>query len=129
MTVLAIGITDARPASQIAAPAITFRLYLEDILGGRIHALVLRCQIRIEPRRRRYTPGEQERLYELFGDPSQWDRTLQAVTWSHTSLVVPGFERHAEVAGGLGHLLVFRRHRVERAAVAIDLLVDVGAVL
>jgi len=97
MTVLAIGITDARPASQIAAPAITFRLYLEDILGGRIHALVLRCQIRIEPRRRRYTPGEQERLYELFGDPSQWDRTLQAVTWSHTSLVVPGFERHAEV--------------------------------
>src|SRR6185369_10012745 len=97
MTVLSIGITEARPASQLAAPAITFRLYLEDILGGRIHALVLRCQVRIEPRRRRYTPGEQERLYELFGDPSQWDRTLQAVTWSHTSLVVPGFERHAEV--------------------------------
>ena len=97
MTVLAIAVTDARPAPQIGAPAITFRLYVEDLLGGRVHAVVLRCQVRIEPRRRRYTDAEQERLYELFGDPAQWDRTLQAVTWSHTSLVVPGFERRAEV--------------------------------
>jgi len=97
MTVLSIAITDARPASQVAAPAIAFRLYVEDLLGGRVHAVVLRCHIRIDARRRRYTPAEQERLYELFGDPAQWDRTLQAVTWSQTSLVVPSFERHAEV--------------------------------
>jgi|SRR5690349_7491781 len=97
MTVLSITVTDARPASQIAAPAIAFRLHVEDILGGRVHAAVLRCHIRIDGRRRRYTSAEQERLYELFGHPAQWDRTLQPVTWTHTSLVVPGFERHAEV--------------------------------
>jgi hypothetical protein len=48
--------------------------------------------VRIEPRRRPYTSGEQARLYELFGDVSQWDRTLQGVTWAHSALVVPSFD-------------------------------------
>ena len=41
-----------------------------------IPAIALRCQIRIEPTRRRYAPAEQERLLDLFGEPERWGQTL-----------------------------------------------------
>ena len=44
------------------------RLQVSETDGGTVHALALRCQIRIEPQRRRYTPEEEVRLYELFGE-------------------------------------------------------------
>lgn len=97
MRTLAVTIVDARPSAQTAAPAITFRLRIENVSEARVQAIALRCQVRIEPRGRRYTMDEQQRLYELFGDVSQWDRTLRSVTWTHTTLVVPSFERHIEV--------------------------------
>lgn len=93
---LAFAITDAHPASPTASPAITFRLQIDNA-GGRVHALLLRCQARIEARVRRYAADEQQRLYELFGSPSQWERTLHAVTWAHTALVVPSFDQHVAV--------------------------------
>jgi uncharacterized protein DUF6084 len=97
MTRLTIAIVDARPSRQTAAPGVTFRLRVEDLSGGRVHAAVLRCQTRIEPRGRRYTSEEQGRLYELFGDVSQWGRTLNSLTWAHSSLAVPTFERQIEI--------------------------------
>jgi hypothetical protein len=97
MTHLTIAVVDARVSPQTASPGITFRLRIEELSGGRVHAALLRCQTRIEPRRRQYTTDEQSRLYELFGAVSQWDRTLHGVTWAHTSLVVPSFERQIEV--------------------------------
>jgi len=97
MTALAITVLGAQPARQTAAPAIVFRLRIEEIAGRRVHAIGLRCQTRIDPRGRRYTKDEQRRLYELFGDVSQWDRTLQAVTWAQSSVLVPSFERLIEV--------------------------------
>ena len=33
-----------------------------------VHAIALKCQIRIEPQRRRYEPAEEDRLLELFGE-------------------------------------------------------------
>lgn len=97
MTTLRIDVVDARPSAQTAAPGTTFRLRLEELSGSRLHAVALRCQTRIEPRGRRYTKDEQARLYELFGDVSQWDRTLRGVTWAHSSLVVPSFEGQIEI--------------------------------
>jgi hypothetical protein len=96
MTPLAITVTGGRPAAQTAAPAIAFRLRI-DVGTDRVHAIALRCQTRIEPRRRPYTPDEQARLFELFGAPSQWDKTLQGVTWAHSSIVVPSFEQRIEI--------------------------------
>jgi len=97
MTMLAVTVLEARPSAQTAAPAITFRLRIEDVSGGSIRAMLLRAQTRIEPRGRRYTKDEQRRLYELFGDVSQWDRTLRGVTWAHSALVVPSFERRIDI--------------------------------
>ena len=70
MTALAVSVLGAEPSPQAAAPGITFRLRLESLGGDRMHAIVLRCQTRIEPRGRRYTGDEQARLFELFGDVS-----------------------------------------------------------
>ena len=97
MTMLAVTVVGARPSPQTAAPAITFRLRVEAIADATVHAIALRCQVRIEPRGRRYTSDEQQRLYELFGDVSQWDRTLRGVTWAHATLMVPSFERRIEI--------------------------------
>lgn len=94
---LTVTVLEARPAAHTAAPAILFRLRVEAPADRRVHAAVLRCQTRIEPRGRRYTADEQGRLYELFGDVSGWDRTLQPVTWGVTSVVTPAFAGHADV--------------------------------
>jgi hypothetical protein len=97
MTMLAVTVLDARPSAQTAAPGITFGLRIENISATRVHAIALRCQVRIEPRGRRYAEDEQQRLYELFGEVSQWDRTLHGVTWSQSTLIVPSFERRIDV--------------------------------
>jgi len=97
MTMIAMTVTDARPAAQTASPAILFRVRIENLSETRIHTMALRCQVRIEPRGRRYARDEQGRLYELFGDVSQWERTLQSVTWAHATLIVPSFDRRIDV--------------------------------
>jgi hypothetical protein len=97
MTTLTVDVLGAEPSPHTAAPGITLRLRIEELAGGRVHAVALRCQTRIEPRGRRYSTAEQTRLYELFGDVAQWDRTLQAVTWAHSSVVVPSFDRRIDV--------------------------------
>lgn len=97
MTRLVIGVAGAQPLPHTASPGIAFRLRIAELSGNRVHAIALRCQTRIDARGRRYTRDEQGRLYELFGDVSQWDHTLRAVTWAHSSLVVPSFERQIDI--------------------------------
>jgi hypothetical protein len=97
MILLKFTIVDARPSAQTAAPSITFRLNVDELSHKPIHAIALRCQVRIDPRGRRYSSEEKTRLYELFGDPSQWDRALQLVTWAHTTALVPAFAGQVEI--------------------------------
>ncbi len=56
-----------------------------------IHTVVLRCQIQIEVTRRHYTPEDQARLKDLFGEPERWSQTLRSLLWTHASVVVPSF--------------------------------------
>jgi hypothetical protein len=91
MTRPTVTILDARPAAQTASPAVTFRMRIA-AEGERVHAIALRCQVLIDARRRRYGADERQRLYELFGDASQFDRTLRPVMWSQPSIVVPTFD-------------------------------------
>ena len=44
-----------------------------------MHAIVLKAQIRIEPQRRRYSPEEEERLLELFGEAAAVGRVAAPV--------------------------------------------------
>ena len=93
---LSIAIVDARPELYAATPTLMFRMGLEDAGNEVIHSIALRCQIRIEPQRRRYSPAEEGRLLELFGESPRWGDTLKPFLWSHVSTVVPGFTKETE---------------------------------
>lgn len=82
-----------------AAPHLSFKLRVRDAAPSpaAIHSVVLRCQIRIEPTQRRYEGPERERLFELFGQPHDWGRTLHSMLWTHVTLVVPGFRGETDV--------------------------------
>ncbi len=84
---------DQQPHS--AAPLLVFKLRIAETLSDEepttIPAIALRCQVRIEPTRRRYAPAEQEQLLDLFGEPERWGQTLRSALWTHASVVVPPF--------------------------------------
>src|SRR5581483_3886286 len=83
----------AEPERFAAAPLLLFKLRVmeADTPPTPIHSIVLRCQVRIEPARRRYTAAERERLLDLFGTPERWGQTLRPLLWTHVSAVVPPF--------------------------------------
>ena len=56
-----------------------------------MHTVALRTQIRIEPRRRRYTAEEAARLSDLFGEPARWGETLNPLQLATVATMVPGF--------------------------------------
>jgi hypothetical protein len=56
-----------------------------------IHAIVLRCQIRFEPAKRRYSDDEAESLLELFDTRDRWSSTLRPTLWCHTNVMAPTF--------------------------------------
>jgi hypothetical protein len=83
----------AEAVTFAAAPLLNFKLLVRQAAARAtpIHTVVLRCQVRIEPGKRRYSPEEQKRLLDLFGSPSQWMRTLRPMLWTHTSAMLPAF--------------------------------------
>jgi hypothetical protein len=92
----------AEPERFAAAPLLRFKLRVEQAVPPGfeptpIHAVALRCQVRIEPARRRYEPAEQGRLLDLFGTPDRWGQTLRPMLWTHVSAVVPSFQESADV--------------------------------
>lgn len=85
----------AEPQRHAAAPLLLFKLRVREVPATRqptpIHSIVLRCQIRIEPARRRYTAAEQSRLTDLFGTPERWGQTLRPFFWTQADIIVPPF--------------------------------------
>ena len=90
---LRIQIPESRVVPFAAVPTIAFQLQIENADANQvIHTIALRCQVQIETTRRGYTPEEQTRMNDLFGNPERWGQTLRNLLWMHTSLVVPHFE-------------------------------------
>jgi hypothetical protein len=96
MTTLAFKVVGARAEPHAAVPTIMLRLQVEEADGFSVHALALRCQIRIEPQRRKYSAEEEERLYELFGETPQWGDSLRPFLWTHVSSTVGKFNGTTE---------------------------------
>jgi hypothetical protein len=80
-----------------AAPTLMFTLRVTESTGTPVHTIALRCQIRIEPQRRRYTPAEAERLLDLFGETNRWSDTLKPIQFTTVTTIVPGFTGETEV--------------------------------
>jgi hypothetical protein len=96
MTELAFEVIDVRPQEHAAAPHLLFRLRVTENSGEVVHAIALRCQLRIEPQRRPYDVDEQEGLTDLFGTPDRYGSTLKPFLWTHATAMVQGFEADRE---------------------------------
>jgi uncharacterized protein DUF6084 len=92
MTQLAFEVVEARAEPHAAVPTIMFKMRVEEADGFSVHALALRCQIRIEPQKRRYSTDEEERLYELFGETPQWGDSLRPFLWTHVATTIGRFD-------------------------------------
>ncbi len=97
MSDLSFAVVGVEPDRYAASPTLLFKLRVAETTGASIHALALRCQIRIEPQRRRYGPAEEERLLAMFGETPQWGDSLRPFLWTHATAMVAGFEGSTEV--------------------------------
>lgn len=96
MTDLAFTCTGVRADPYAAGPTLVFRLRITAAGDARVHALALRCQIRIEPARRSYGPKEADGLADLFGERARWGTTLQPVQFAQVAVMVPSFTGETE---------------------------------
>jgi Family of unknown function (DUF6084) len=87
----------ARGEPYSVTPTLAFTVRVTETSGAAVHAFALRCQIRIQPQRRRYTPVEAERLADLFGEPARWRQTLRPMQLATVSTLVPGFTGSTEI--------------------------------
>jgi hypothetical protein len=94
---LAFTVLGIRPQEHAAAPHLLFRLRVTESTQAVVHALALRCQLRIEPQRRPYDPAEQAGLTDLFGGSDRYATTLKPFLWAHASTTVQGFQGATEV--------------------------------
>lgn len=89
---LRFAVETARPERYAAVPTLTFVIRVDQEGGAPIHTIALRCQIRIEPNRRRYSEAERLRLEELFGATPRWGDTLKPFLWTNVSHLTPAFD-------------------------------------
>ncbi len=91
MSDYAFTVVDIFAEPYAVAPQLTARLRIEEATGQTVHAVALRCQVRIEPQRRRYDPAEQDGLRGLFGERDRWVDTLKPFLWMQCNTTVQGF--------------------------------------
>ncbi|MER7194184.1 DUF6084 family protein [Streptomyces flaveolus] len=96
MTEFAFTCTGVRADPYAAGPTLVFRLRVTASPGTRVHALALRCQIRIEPARRGYGDDEARALTDLFGERSRWGSSLNPVQFAQVPVMVQGFTDEVE---------------------------------
>jgi hypothetical protein len=87
----------AKAEPYAVAPTLILRLRVVETTGETVHCLALRCQIRIEPLKRRYSDTEGARLVDLFGDRSRWGDTMKPLQFAHVTQLVPGFKGAVEI--------------------------------
>src|SRR5438067_5621615 len=86
----------ATPERYAAAPLLLFKLRVSEETRGDapstpVQSILLNCQVRIEPGRRRYGAAEQQGLLDLFGTPERWGKTVRPLLWTHANVNVPRF--------------------------------------
>ncbi|GAA3734942.1 DUF6084 family protein [Salinactinospora qingdaonensis] len=97
----AAGVTfecrDGRAEPYAATPTLSFRLRITEAQQRPVHNIALRCEIQIQPRRRRYGQAETERLHDLFGVAERWSQTLRPLRFADLFVLVPGFNATTEI--------------------------------
>ena len=91
MSDLDFEVLGAEPDRYAADPVLVFKLRVKENEGEVIQSVSLRCQIMIEPQRRRYTRDEEYRLLAMFGETPRWGSTVKPFLWTHSTTILPGF--------------------------------------
>ncbi len=88
---------DVAPEPYAVTPVLTARVGIAAVGDDPVHAIALRCQVRIEPLRRGYSDDEADGLLDLFGPRERWGTTQHTFLWQHSSAMVPGFTGATQV--------------------------------
>jgi Family of unknown function (DUF6084) len=81
-----------------AVPTLRFVLAVATVgAAAQVRSVALNVEVRIAATRRRYEPGERDRLVELFGQSGEWARNLKTLHWTALSLHVAPFTGSTEV--------------------------------
>jgi hypothetical protein len=97
MTEVTFAVLDITPRQYAATPELIARVGIAAVGDDPVHAIALRCQVRIEPLRRPYSDEEAAGLLDLFGPRARWSTTQRTFLWQHTNAMVPGFTGATQV--------------------------------
>ncbi len=95
MSALRFALVGHSAPADTLAPSVVLRLRIE--ASGRVEALVLSAQVRIEPRQRGYSSREAEALLGMFGTPDRFAETQRSLLWARVDRNVAGFSGSTEV--------------------------------
>lgn len=80
---LAFSVESGGVLVHAAVPSLRFGVLIDTVgAASEVRSVALNVELRIAATRRRYLPGEQERLSELFGRPEDWGRNLHGLHWT-----------------------------------------------
>ena len=89
---LSFEIIGAEAVVYSALPMINFKMRIANVAGEeQIQNINLKTQIMLSVLQRRYSAEEKSKLFELFGEPERWGKTLRTFLWTHVTTVVPRF--------------------------------------
>lgn len=91
MTDVTFAVLDVVPEPYTVAPMLTARVGIVAVGDEPVHAMSLKCQVRIEPLRRGYSEDEAVGLVDLFGPRERWSNTQRTFLWQHSETMVQGF--------------------------------------
>jgi hypothetical protein len=98
MTEVTFAVLDVAPEPYSVSPQLTARIAVAATGEDPVHAIALRCQVRIEPLRRPYSDDEAAGLTDMFGPRARWANTQRTFLWQHTAAMVQGFTGSTQVA-------------------------------
>ena len=97
MNDVTFAVVGIEPEAYAVTPVLNARLGIAQVGDDPIHAIALRCQVRIEPMRRGYSDEEAAGLVDLFGPRDRWATTVHTFQWLQTAAMVQGFSGATQV--------------------------------
>jgi hypothetical protein len=89
---LSFRIGEVKAMPYTAVPTIAARLHIVNVpKDEKIQSVLLNCQMQVRPLGRAYSPMEEARLLDLFGERELWGRTMKPLHWTNLVLKVPPF--------------------------------------
>ncbi|MED5811623.1 DUF6084 family protein [Mycolicibacterium sp. 050232] len=96
-TSVTFSVLDITPEPYAVTPILSARVGVAAVGEDPVHAIALRCQVRIEPLRRSYNDAEAAGMLDLFGPRERWGTTQHSFLWQHSSAMIPGFTGTTQV--------------------------------